>query len=235
MLPPNKTHFRKVWSANKRAGTANLDRGFDRQGTPATIRIKRVCGPCNSGWMGDYEEAVRPLLAQAVLGTRLTLDAAQQRLLVEYLTFKMMVVDWEADTPVVGDSDRRAFYKKRTIPKNTQIFLFKCGEPPWRLNFFGHALGLWPEDKPPPTTGLFNIKSFAMGFGDLFVMTILAPNVDGYPRLSFEPGLSVQLYPLFNDPISWPPVFTINAAWADHCAHALWNIDDYPGFKSGSP
>jgi hypothetical protein len=232
LLPPNKTHFRKLWDVNKNSGSAVLARDYDRQGSPATIRIERVCGTCNSGWMGDYEEAVRPLLEPMVGGESVILDEQQQRLLAEYFTYKMLVADWEAN-PIVNDSARRSFYENRVIPPHTQIYFFKCGEPPWRLNIIGHAVGLWPDDKPMPAPGSYNTKSFAMGFGDLFIMTVLAPDVDGYPRLTFQPGMSIQVYPLFNDPIHWPPLLAINAQGADDCANALWNIDEFPDFKSG--
>lgn len=182
-------------------------------------------------WMGKYEERVRPFLEPMMRGVPVVLDAEQQKLLTEYLTFKMVVVDWEGEAPVVGETARRQFHLDRTIPRNTQIFLFKCGEPPWRLNLLSHAVGIKTDEEAARGHIPHNTKSFAMGLGDLFVMTLLAPNVNGYPRLSFQPGWSLQIHPPVSPQIRWPPLLTLSAAGAKHCADALWNIDEFPGFS----
>lgn len=230
LLPANKTHFRKVMDLNKRTGSSRAVRDFNRQGAPSTIRIRRVCRNCNSGWMSAHEVAVRPILEPMVRGSAAVLNADHQRMLTEYFTYKMMVADWE-ESPIVSEASRNAFFTSRTIPKNTQIYLFRCGEPPWRLNLLGHAVGLWYEDASLRPQGSYNTKSFAMGMGDLFVMIIFAPDVEGCPRLRFQPGLSAQLHPFDHDPIRWPPLVTISAEEANECANSLWNIDEFPGFK----
>lgn len=205
LLPNTPKHYRKVWEGNKAKGSVELTRGYDRQGSGTTIRIARVCRPCNSGWMSRYEQSVRPFLEKMIVGRAVGLDETAQLLLTEYFTMKMMVVDWETNTPIMSDDHRTRFFNNRTIPPNTQIFLFKCGEVSWRANLVGHAVGLWPEGDTRPGTA-YNTKSFAMGLGDLFVVVVFAPDVNGKLQLSFEPGLSVRIHLPANDFLRWPPL-----------------------------
>lgn len=60
---------------------------FELERTPAIQRrqtdqiLRRVCGPCNSGWMSDLEVEVRPLLEPLIAGEVLVVSASDQELL----------------------------------------------------------------------------------------------------------------------------------------------------------
>lgn len=50
------------------------------------FQVKRVCGPCNHGWMSELESRAQPLLTRIFNGSTTTLTPAHQLLLATWAT-----------------------------------------------------------------------------------------------------------------------------------------------------
>ncbi len=66
-------------------------------GPNAAIEFKRVCGPCNTGWMSKLEDKVKPIMKPLILGQRSRLGATEQRILSAWLTKTAMVFSCTQD------------------------------------------------------------------------------------------------------------------------------------------
>src|SRR5574339_65289 len=70
-----------------------IQRKHDQDSIELTVR--RVCDPCNSGWMSNIERVAKPLLLPLILGTakRATFNANQQTLVANWIVLRAMVFD----------------------------------------------------------------------------------------------------------------------------------------------
>lgn len=214
ILPSAVGHRRWVLTGNRRTNQVLSSKGYDRQGSARTLRLKSVCGDCNGGWMGAYEERVRFQLERLIEGRRVFLTDQARGILAQYFTYKMMVFDWLDDDPVTPPEWAKEFYRSRTIPEGTKIWAFNCIEGSWRGDFQTAAFGLSsPADWHPNLPK--NTKSFSIGFGDLFVFAIFSVEID--LDLDFGPDATVfRLWPPHDGLMIWPlsqPILTQDAAY----------------------
>lgn len=220
---PTSPYYRRFFATGRRStGTMNVQRNYNRQGAITSVRIKRVCTTCNSTWMSGYESGFRFHLDRLFQAKRDFLTAASLATLAEYLTYKMLVLDWMEFDPVLPPEWAHEFYRSRAIPPNTYIYAFTCYEGDWRLRLFSEAVPLYHIDEFKP--GLpRNTKSFAIGFGDLFVLAIFAQyDLD----LQFDSPAAFRLWPPSNPLMIWPLRQPIDSEQAEFISHSLRRIGD---------
>ena len=220
ILPPSYGHRRFILHGRRSTGV-RVKKGYQRQGAVHSVRIKRVCGKCNSTWMSAYEERVRFHLERMIQGKRAFLDAEARQTLAEYLTYKLMVVDWIDESPVLPAEIPAAFYRSRQMPEFLTIWLFNCVEGGWRGALHTEAFGIdrievWHPDLP------VNTKGFAIGFGDLFVYAAISTKLD--LELEFEGGAGFRLWPPEDYLLTWPLRVPITSKDAHFVATALQRI-----------
>ncbi|MES2904055.1 MAG: hypothetical protein V4696_07705 [Pseudomonadota bacterium] len=226
LLPASVYHGRFI-ATGRKSQPLTIKKNYDRQGAVTTFRVPRVCGPCNSGWMGDYEIAVRPFLEPMMRGAAVMLFEAQQKALTEYITYKAIVLDWADEEPLTTPEIGAAFLTDRTIPKGLIIYLFDCFEGDWRAAFRSHFVGLAPEAKFVGSHMPKNTKSLAIGFGSLFVFAMFTPAQFDL-NIEFDPPPAVRLWPSADSIISWPPPVPITSKQAEFIATTLARVDDAP-------
>lgn len=193
-----------------------------------TVRIKRVCGPCNSGWMSDYEQGVKAVVGRMMVGKRVMLAPDSSRGLAEYLVYKAMVIDSDNE-PILPVEANHRFYSEREIPPFTSIHLFHCFEGAWRSAMRSHAFGVCrPEEFTGPDMPK-NTKSFAIGLGDLFVLLTFSTQLD--LDVEFDRDVSVRLWPPTDPAFNWPPRFPITSRQAEYIARSTERLSEHPNVR----
>ena len=62
-------------------------------GINVSVKVKRFCHGCNTGWMSDLENEARPLLLPMIRGESMTLDGAQRIVVATWCLKTAMVFD----------------------------------------------------------------------------------------------------------------------------------------------
>ncbi len=149
-----------------------------REGAPSHKKIKVVCKQCNSGWMSTIETNVQPILTPLIKGQKTVLSRANRKLLVEWITLKILVAEhneyqgFPAD-PIFDQHTRDAFKLHRTIPKGLRIYLTPLRGVKWFTGYHRHASGLgftapsFPLSENP--TGVRNVEAITWGIGRLLI------------------------------------------------------------------
>jgi hypothetical protein len=206
-MPLGPDHSYRVFTGDR--DNLALKSSYKRQGPITSVRIKRVCGSCNSGWMSRSEGKIRQTMSKLMLGSRTFLTKKMRVHLAEYFTYKMMVMDWADGEPTISPDDVQQFYKNNLIPKNTYIYIANCFEGTWRGAHLSAAISLYEKGKIDHSK-IYNCKSIAIGFGNLFTLGIFSERVD--IELDIHPEQAIRLWPPHLDEIIyWPPLDPISS------------------------
>ena len=223
-------------AADKRDRTSSVRKDSKRPGSITTFKVRNVCIECNSGWMSQYEQSLKPVLETLALGRTAEVDAEQKRQLIDYLFYKALVID-AAFGGFLDVEVANAFFDARTIPEDVSIFILNCVAGRWRSGFRvmgGHFAEEITDLKAPP-----NVRTISLGFGNLFVYIVFRNG--GIFEPQFATGIALRLHPQFHPTFRWPPLFPINSESAETIAMAIWHggrptvgddFSDFPIFGS---
>jgi hypothetical protein len=184
-----------------------------------SLQAKIVCEECNQGWMSELEVQTSPVLTPMILGNRVRLDAAAQRLLARWITKTAMVF-------------LRATPRPSAIPPNQYRYLRDHRRPPpssqaWigiRTAEEGVAAGKVAaysfRDRPRGGEELGRAYLVTLGIGHL-VGALFGHN------LAFEipwqrPPAFQPVWPVVRRIVEWPPQDLIGP---------LDDLDDDAGFR----
>jgi hypothetical protein len=207
--PPDPKHDRKIITYHPKEG--HREGGVTgRPGRLETIKIRVVCEPCNSGWMGNLEEEVRPLLTPIIEGTPVALDFEQMAVIARWVTLKCIVAEHAAlNTSVTPQHDRTAFMQQGTIPDYFRIYLANHNMP--------HASGYLrnsmcmghkgPFADPPLMGSTNNVETISFVLGRVFVH-LNAARVNDYSIESKHliPAFhgNCRIWPFQHNEMVWP-------------------------------
>jgi len=84
----------------------------------ATLRNKKICHSCNTGWMSNLEGASAPLLTPMILGRPRTLTQKEQLIAATWATKTVMVceVSMNSDEGLFRKEDRRLLKEQQRPP-----------------------------------------------------------------------------------------------------------------------
>lgn len=229
LLPKTGEH-RLAVGRGRRGATVEL--ALRKKGAVYTTRIGRVCKPCNEGWMSDFGEQVKPFLSRMIQGRRTFLNRVMRDTLAQYFTYKMLVLDWLGEDPVLPAEWARQFYLDRQIPEGVFIWLFHCIEGKWQTDIETEGVGLADINDPRTPAQLpINTKSFAVGFDNLFVFAVLSTEID--LNIDFNPLLSIKLWPFEPKLMVWPPYAAIDSENAEYIRHTISRMAESPAVIIG--
>jgi hypothetical protein len=175
--------------------------------------------------MSDYEERVRFHLERMIQGKRVFVRAEARQLLAEYLTYKMMVLDWEDGEPIMPPEWPREFYRSQAIPPKTALYIARCVEGPWQRMFRTVSIRIVPERlAKSELLPVKNTKSFAIGFGNLFVFAFFTTQ-----DLDFDLDWSgsFRLWPM-SGVLNWPMNEVVDSSAADYVSETLARLANNP-------
>lgn len=92
-----------------------------------SMTVKRVCRACNTGWMSELEERVKPVLGPMVEGKVRTLNLDERAVLATWVAKTALAFDLTRADPVVPDECRHWVRDHQTPPPGTIVLLARYG------------------------------------------------------------------------------------------------------------
>jgi hypothetical protein len=178
--------------------------------------------------MGKIEQLAKPHLLNLMFGIPSTFSEDDQRDIVNWIALKSMVFENnDRGDAVTSCWQRQQFMFDRTIPGNTQIWLFCCGAYPWDWSNHRHSASMAtapagdrtllenPALRPPGK----NTHTLTVGILELlfFVYQSMTANID----FGFDARAARQVWPYQGDRLAWPPAYRADAGNADQVAGTL--------------
>lgn len=218
-------HHRHRFQAT--AGILGLDKTKKYEGQNNTRKFRVVCRiHCNSGWMSQLEQQVKPILTPLMLGTAAVITPAAQRTLAAWTAMKCMVTEFEEPKWIVSPlSERQFLMNNREPPATWRIWIAYQNSRRWRTGYTRTAitLGSAPRGQDivvPDADFSKNTQSITLGFGRV-VLHAASSRVPGFnestalgPRI--ERAMH-QIWPNGNG-FLWPPGRSISDADIDGLA-----------------
>jgi hypothetical protein len=192
----------------------------------ADVKIKRVCRRyCNSGWLGDLEQSVQPLLTPMILGQkRVLLDADAQRLIAR----------WAVKTATLA-----RFLRQTNYPTQGELQWIRQNDRPpvqngvWLGAYGGTAqsfLNLSRHDLEPPKlkrAPAFHAELTTLVFLRLFVVVLQFPDAKEDISVGTHDNVmtkfTVKLWPPTGFNVRWPPLLGVDDDGILKFADALGN------------
>jgi len=202
----------------------------DRQGSVAKVAIRRVCNTCNNGWMSEYESKAKAMLTAMMMGRNLALGVDSQRLLGEYFTLKLMVLDWTAADPIFSQEERTAFLDGRCIPVGIKLNIAFCPDHRMSSYYRTHFQEASDVNRLAEHLPGRNVKTFAVGFGGIFLFALCIKNDAADLKLEPRQGW-FQLLPAKLPLVYWPPFLAISRDEAETVASSLGALTEHARVK----
>ena len=178
--------------------TLRPDRGpFSSAGMD--LKLRRVCGACNNGWMSDLEAAAQPVLAPMIEGWPTTLSADQQEIAAAWAMKTALVCALTGGVPAptfFEESDYRTFRGTGRPLEGAHV---------WIGRYAGVSAatigGTYLGGKDVGTEGC--AMTLTLGRLTLQALTLRG----GGPAFGGGEWLDAvrPLWPVFDDALSWPP------------------------------
>jgi hypothetical protein len=163
------------------------------------FKLKRICEPCNNGWMGDLEEVTKPILLPIMKGQRAldSLEEEERRILAKWAGKTALIESYAvgAESPV--------------DPEFLRWMRGRSDNPPGRF-----CVAACPQS----TLGVAHMQAGVIrdliggGIAAGNIIVIVLPQVAftcGFPmmRTEYDVRCVLSLYrPLWPSPVAWKPM-----------------------------
>ncbi|WP_426256055.1 hypothetical protein [Sphingomonas sp. DC2300-3] len=182
--------------------------------------IKRVCKTCNNEWMGRYEEQVRGVITAMMIGPAVALGFETRELIKQYITFKLMVLDWSSGEPFFSQDERTLFYQRRICPETLQFVLACCPDPSMHTFYHTHFMEAAETNLIDMHDGKRNLKTIAFSYGQIFIIALCRRGAASGVSLDTKAGwIGLDVKPSLI--LNWPPYYKISAAVARSASETL--------------
>ncbi len=207
-----------------------------RQGNLVTTKFRVVCKSCNSGWMSELENEVKPLLVKILNSEKVALDKNAQNLLARWVSVKVIVGEHaESDIYVTPLVDRVLLRSENKIPEYYAIFI-GCHEHQSSSSWLriSQTLAVSEEGPNPPLGKLKrNSQSITFTCGPLFVYVLAIREIGINSSEFFTLPNLIQIFPIRQQEVHIPPVNTLSDAQMSNIAWAFDDIKNAPNIKYG--
>jgi hypothetical protein len=202
----------------------------ERQGHVSTVKVRVVCKTCNSGWMSQLEENVKPILVKMFKKDRFVIANSEQTILSKWIAVKVIVGEFaDSEIYVTPKADRLKLKESSVIPNYFAIYIGahnSQSDSAWLRT--SNTLAVSPKGPNPPMGDLNrNTQSVAFICGPLFIYVFASREeaIDSSNFFTF--GKLVRLYPLQNNDLHWPPSNVLSESEIGKIAWALNQIGQY--------
>lgn len=195
----------KYWTAVASATDEyeQLDRLKPQMGHVYTKHIKVVCRNCNSGWMGDIEETVIPILTPIIQGYFATLGPDEQCKLATWVALKVLVAEHDKYAmPVSTKPILKKFMKNHTVPDEMKIWIGRHNVFAWSSGWWSRGLTMSSQPKMSVRPLRKNIQTSAIGIGQLFTLAFFSRF--SRVHLEIDNPFVFRIWPIASDHIEWP-------------------------------
>lgn len=200
-----------------------------RRGAAANKTVKVVCKRCNETWMSGMEAAVTPILTPLIRGQATLLNERDRQMMTDWIMLKVLVSEHTSypsspAQPVSTQQHREHFMVLREIPHGVRIWLARHNGTKWKSAIFGETtrLGL-PHVPLPPPPRTKNAEVVTFGLGELLIHVLWLtwePLYSWFTLQNIVPPFRA-LWPLDENDIRWPPLYTLTDADADRLVAAF--------------
>jgi hypothetical protein len=195
---PNDTREHEV--VHRYEDPATGERRLLKRAKTFALVSRKVCGSCNSGWLSELEERVRPLMARFAATTPMTLKPEEQADLALWsVAAALIAMSLDPDAAEFADpSIAHEVFRERQPPAGMDIWLGanSHGEMGW---FGSHSLNL---AHAPKHTGAWGAT---ITFGYAVIHMVFHGLRDQRMRLRYDAHRSLRrIWPTL-DGVVWPP------------------------------
>jgi hypothetical protein len=182
----------------------------------SAVEIRRVCIPCNGGWMSALESENIPIIGRLMENTATPLDAAQQTSLALWAVMKAMVLD------AVNGKNRGHFFTQnecealrlhRRIPDKTLVQIGAYV----RSGYSADGTIVWLDFPNAVKAAKASVSTFVIGHLVIQVVTVHhEPEHENAPVqcVTIRDGewdqLLLPIWPVGARPVTWPLRTTFN-------------------------
>ncbi len=176
----------------------------------AKLRVGFVCTKCNSGWMSQLENRVKPIVEGLFGDEPVTLDRNDQTMLAVWAVKNAMVYEpLRLGAPwFFANSERKVLSESLRLPPQTSIWIAKCVE---QASVYCSASDLGGVAE----VSADQVKAYVttMGFGPLAIQVLSGKSSRPIPQSTtitgdLRPGpwdqVTIQIWPIQSERIAWP-------------------------------
>jgi hypothetical protein len=168
------------------------------------LTVRCVCAKCNSGWMSNLENEIKPILTEMLHGREVRLTRDNQRRLCIWAIKTVMVMEFlgaSSRTPYFTPDERHGFMNSPAPPPSTGVFLAGyVGQH----SFCGEEHHIVFKDANSDFPGY----SVTMVFGSLVIQTLShRANAQGrwFKVAANFDSASLEIWPRSTEYALWPP------------------------------
>jgi hypothetical protein len=177
------------------------------------LMARRVCEPCNTGWMNDLETDVQPYVGGMVAGFKTTLNSATQDVIAAWATKTAMMLTYtSAGHEPIHPDQLQWMYQHRTPPAGTRIWLAAYNGEQDGLCDIKHLTvnrSFVPEGR---TNAAAHLITVAFGILVMQVWLWADPTHQAFrvyiPNMHTE--VTERIWPLRLSDMQWPPRYAVD-------------------------
>jgi len=227
-----------IWINETADGREELFRG---NRDPFTTVAKDVCEPCNTGWMEEMEDWAKQWLAAPIIGNKRALRYWRQACAASWSVKTALV--WE----LVEDQHRtvplevlRIFHQLQRPGGRQQVWLgrYQGSEPDHSFRrTAAHEIGSEGDRDADGYLLVVTIGQLALVvLGHTFSLRDVSVGdpLPGVPLQEHFPDQLIQIWPLTNEAVRWPPPAILDDAALDAIVRSLGQPMPEAGVASGA-
>jgi hypothetical protein len=186
-------------------------------GDPRARKVRKVCKPCNGGWMKGQQDVARRIAELLISGLPATLSAADQKTLAILVSMTVMVSEFsDAEFAGIPDTDRSFIRAFLSLPANWKIWI-GCYPRGDANPYLHHESASFPA-KDGSGDDALNTQATTYTVGHLYVHAIssVRPWVISSAILMPQTVSTIrQLWPIIEVPMTWPPPLSLTEEGAE--------------------
>lgn len=179
--------------------------------------VKRVCDPCNTGWMSVLEDSAKPILVPMIMGENLPIMLApsSQRVLANWALKTALMLDFlhSGSKPVFRASAYSSFFRDRHPSRHTAIWVACFGEPGLRFHASSQTIAMANPPEYTPEGIVTRGRAYESGAlstlsaqAAVFQVALFPENSPTIRDVPDPPG-AAHIWPAtgisFNWPVNW--------------------------------
>jgi hypothetical protein len=174
-----------------------------KQGHSGTKKVRKVCRPCNNGWISRIDENAKPVAMRLIQGAATTLTTDMQQALAPWLSKIAMVGDAiEASEAYVSQDDRNYLRDNSKPPERWHVWIGSYAGTAWRELTMYQYRGHLRLPGPPEHSGSYASAS-TIGMGRLLALVVGHDATAHTIDIGESAMVLKRLWPV-SDSFAWP-------------------------------
>lgn len=185
----------------------DVHRGRVRHADDFDLVVRGPCVDCNSGWMDQLDEAVRPVIKPMIWGKSTVVSVADQELISRWAVKVSMVADFtHRSQRVMRPRDLESFWESQSPTAHTGVWLAKHLECDPFVNLLARRMRYRPQGAR--LTDLLQAHLVTLRLCHLVVQVAVPWVRVPFPRGTDNERFVVRIWPA-KEARSWPPAMTL--------------------------